>query len=167
MSTFQMLLVLGAIFILSLIILNINKRVVSTDDVMYDSNFGIIATSIATSIIEEASQKHFDALTDTTAALSSTQFTVSGSLGIESGEDTSDSKTFNDFDDYNNYSHADTTILNEQFKVRCKVVYVNANGLDSYSSNQTWHKKLTVSVSHPSMQDTISQSTIFSYWNFR
>ena len=162
-----MVFALGAIFILSLIILNVNKRVLTTDDVMYDSNFGIIATSIATSIIEEASQKHFDELTDTSSVLSLSQLTSPANLGCEIGEDPSDSKTFNDFDDFNGYTNTDTTILNEEFKVRCTVVYVNSNGLDSQTNNQTYHKKLTVFVSHPSMADTISQTTVFSYWTFR
>ncbi len=55
-----MILALGAMILLTILILNTNKTTMATEDVMYDSNFGITATSIASSIIEDASKKRFD-----------------------------------------------------------------------------------------------------------
>ncbi len=57
MTNLQMLLALGAMILLTILITNVNKNSLFTEDVMYDSNFGITATSIATSVIEDASQE--------------------------------------------------------------------------------------------------------------
>ncbi len=57
-----MILALGAMILLTILILNTNKTTLATEDVMYDSNFGITATSIASSIIEDASKKRFDSV---------------------------------------------------------------------------------------------------------
>ncbi len=60
MTNIQMILALGAMILLTILITNTNKNSLNVEDVMYDSNFGITATSIASSIIEDASKKRFD-----------------------------------------------------------------------------------------------------------
>lgn len=170
MSNTQMLLALGALFLLSLIIVNTSRTTLLTEDVMYDSNFGITATSIASSIIEDASKKRFDNIfyIDSSTVYNASDFTPAGALGIEAGETSTDPKTFNDFDDYDGYSTIDTTMAKQTaiFDIGCSVNYVAADNPDGISTSQTFHKKITVRVWSESMKDTIVMSSVFSYWNF-
>ena len=154
--------------------MNTNKTSLAIEDVMYDSNFGITATSIASSIIEDASKKRFDKVTaifDPTDSSyyevsDANDFTPAADLGIDSGEDLTDPKTFNDFDDYDNYVTVDSTMPSAVFNASCKVVYVNDTALDDSVNTQTFHKKITVKVWSKSMRDTMVMSSIYSYWNF-
>ena len=63
MNTGQSLLSLGAMTLVSLIILQINTGFVMTSSVLLDNKLDILAISIASSVIEEASGKAFDANT--------------------------------------------------------------------------------------------------------
>lgn len=170
MSNTQMVLALGALILLSLIIINTSRSTMMTEDVLYDSNFGITATSIASSIIEDASKKRFDHVfyIDSSTVYDANFFTSVGSLGPDSGEVSSDPKTFNDFDDYNDYSTLDTSMAKQTapFNVECQVNYVSPDDLDNISGSKTFHKKITVRVSSEFMKDTIVMSSIYSYWNF-
>jgi hypothetical protein len=63
MNTGQSLFSIGALLILSLTVLKMNNFILANDTVMQDSKLGILAVSLATSLIEEASKKAFDANT--------------------------------------------------------------------------------------------------------
>lgn len=169
-----MLLSAGAIVLLTLIILRVNNNNLNSDVVLQRSKYGILAVSLATSIIEEASSKAFDEITDSTGIVHTTWLTSPASLGPETGESYPD---FDDFDDFNGYiinTSGDSTFLSAEFTGLCEVVYVDTSNLDGTSANKTWHKKLTVMVTSESMrdlytneQDTLEMSTIFSYWFYR
>jgi hypothetical protein len=168
MTSIQMILALGAMILLTLLITNVNKNTLNTEGTMYDSNFGITATSIGSSLIEDASKLRFDQTfyVDSSTVYNPSFFTPSANLGVDSGEDATDPKTFNDFDDYNNYSGIDSTMPTAIFNFSCSVCYVNDNALDDSTTTQTYHKKITVRVWSASMKDTIVMSSIYSYWNF-
>ncbi|HSD64595.1 MAG TPA: hypothetical protein VLB50_12375, partial [Ignavibacteriaceae bacterium] len=125
MTNIQMFLALGAMILLAILILNVNKSSSAVEDTMYDSNFGITATSIASSIIEDAGKLRFDNVTAVynpydstyTTVTDSNDFTPAGSLGIESGEDITNPRTFNDFDDYDGYTTIDSTMPSAIFDV--------------------------------------------------
>ena len=163
-----MLLALGAMILLTILITNVNKNSLYTEDVMYNSNFGITATSIASSVIEDASKKRFDNIfyVDSSTVYDPTYFTSAANLGIDSGEVITDPKTFNDFDDYNGYTTIDSSMPTAIFNIACRVNYVNDNALDDSVNTQTFHKKITVKVWSVFMQDTMVMSSIYSYWNF-
>ena len=170
MNTGQSLFSIGALLLLSLTVLRVNNNILLTDEVLYDSKFGIIANSIATSIIEKATTKFFDENTATGPVLSPSALTLY--LRTESGSEL-DPDTFNDFDDFNTYSSKDTFFTNLVFSYRCEVCYVNTNNLDIPSAARTWHKKLTVYVTWDQngeqtgiAADTVQQSVIYSYWYF-
>jgi hypothetical protein len=168
MTSIQMILALGAMILLTILIMNVNKNSLSVEDVMYDSNFGITATSIASSVIEDASKKRFDNIfyVDSNTVYDVNDFTPAADLGVDSGEVITDPKTFNDFDDYDNYATVDSTMPSAVFNVLCKVNYVNDTALDDSTNAQTFHKKITVKVWSRSMRDTMRMSSIYSYWNF-
>lgn len=175
MNTGQMMLTIGAIFLLSMVILTTNRGLITTNTTMIDNRYGILAVSLATSTIERATGKAFDQNTDTLAVNSISSLTNINALGIDAGESRNFSEDFNDFDDYNCYKttpKVDT--LNFEgtnrkiiFNTFCKVDYVNPNSPNTISSQKTWHKRIIVSVIASGMTDTIKMSSVYSYWYFR
>ncbi len=164
MNTGQMLLTLGAIILLSVLTLRLNNNNLQTEKVLLNTKFGVLATSLATSTIEEANSKAFDVATEDTMVTSTSQLTSPSGLGPKSGETY---PNFNDFDDFDGFVRIDSTMPSAVFKIEATVAYVNPSNPDSTVSTQTWHKKITVSVSSPLMKDTVRLSSIFSYWYFR
>ncbi len=172
MNTGQSLFAIGALLLLSLTVLRVNNNILLTDTIMIDSKFGIIANSIATSLIESATEKFYDAKTKEGPCL---QTALTYPPNKESGETNPDN--FDDFDDFNNYTQTDT-VSSVVFYSRCRVFYVNPNpsnpsSLNNVVSTRTWNKKLDVSVTWRQNNqpigftvDTVKQSTVYSYWYF-
>lgn len=169
MNTGQMMITLGALALLSLVILRVNNGFLNTSSILLDSKLGVLATSIGTSIIEEATGKAFDTKSVSNSVESLSSLTSPTELKPE-GETY---PNFDDFDDFNGLSIVDKSIPAAEYHIDCEVVYVNDSDLDGKSSIRTWHKKITVKVSSPSMYDyeenpdTVVMSAIYSYWYFR
>lgn len=161
MNTGQSLFSIGALLILSLTVLRVNNSILLTDSVMQDTKIGVLATSAATSLIEEAGKKAFDenSINDAVLSLSG----LSNSLGFNTGETP---ETFDDFDDYNGYILKDT-INTIDFKMVCAVNYIDPDNLDGATTQKTWNKKMTVTVSSSFSKDTLVFSSVYSYWHFR
>lgn len=164
MNTGQMLLALGAMILLSTTVLRVNGNFLMNDTVLDETKFNFLATSVATSIIQEAKRKAFDESTVNSAISDIKQLTESASLGWETGETR---ETFDDFDDFDGFSGADSSMPSAVFIYSCKVDYVEDKKPDSPANKKTWNKILTVTVSSPYMNDVIQMSTIYSYWYFR
>ena len=188
MGTSQMILATGAMFLLGIIILSANTTFLENEKVVTDSEFGVAAISLATSIIEEAQGKSFDQATVDSGITSVTSLTPAGSFGPGPDESyrTLDT-TRSDFDDLSDFDGFWIEYVNDTTKpqiatyrgnsqgfradyfLRARVEYVSAGGgtanLDVASGARTWHKKLTVTVTSPSSSDTLTVPTIISYWN--
>ena len=166
MNTGQMIMTLGAMLLLSVIMLRVNTANLTNETIRDDAQYGVLATSIATSIIEEAQSKAFDEKTDTMNVTALTQLT--SVLGPETGETES---TFDDFDDYNNFTKHDSTMPSSIFDISCQVVYVEPGDIEGSTSNRTWNKKLIVTITRPISADSsvlaLRTASIFSYWYFR
>jgi hypothetical protein len=162
MNTGQTMMTMGAMMLLSAIVLRVNTSNLNNETVRDKAQYGVLATSISTSIIEEAQSKAFDHNTDTNSVSLLNQ--LSSALGPEGSET---EETFNDFDDYNGYTKRDSTMPSAIFDIACEVVYINPNDIEGYTSNRTWHKKINVTISSPFSPDTFRTSSIFSYWFFR
>lgn len=165
MNLGQSLLSIGALLLLSLTVLRVNNTILQTDTIMNESKFGILATSIATSLIEKASKKSFDANTFEDAVSDLSGLTPASGLGPGIGETTPEN--FNDFDDFDGYTEQISTLPSATYDVDCEVCYINPSNPNGKISTQSWHKKMTVTVSSPFSQDTVKLSTVFSYWHFR
>lgn len=166
MNTGQMLLAIGALFILSLLILNINNSFSITGDVMISSKQYVLATSIGTSILEEAMSQAFDESTVNSVATSESQFVTHANLKKESGEVY---PYYDDIDDYNNFTRNDS-LETGTFNLSCVVSYVNPTTPEISVTSKTWFKKIVIYVTSNTMmtqgvQDTLKFSSIFSYWN--
>lgn len=164
MNTGQMMLTLGAMILLSFLILRVNGSQLTTQESMQTSKFGILGISIASSIIESASEKSFDEKSIQNFVSKLSDITSTNKFGVESGENSDSINTFDDFDDFHNYSYIDSTMPSAVYNVSCKVNYVSPNTSGFITKNKTWHKLLTVTVSSVSMRDTIKMSKVFSYW---
>jgi len=162
MNTGQLLLTTSALVLLSLVILRINNGFLSTNQVMMENKFNVLAISLGSSLLEEATGKAFDANTAENTVTSLSQLST---IGPGAGEVY---PNFNDFDDFDNLVKVDSTLPSAVFTIRCNVCYVNpSNPNVSTGTTKTWHKKLTVTVTSPSMTDTVRFSTIYSYFYYR
>ena len=162
MNTGQMLLTLGALILLSSLVLRFNRAVLTSDEIMYNSKFNVLASSLATSLIEEAKGKAFDKNTVNAAVNNTNQ--LSTQLQAESGELYPD---FDDFDDFNNFVRVDSTLPSAVFYVTSKVNYVSMLDPDVVSLTPTWRKAITVTVISPSMKEPVRISSIYTYWYYR
>ena len=166
MNTGQSLFSIGALLILSLTVLKMNNFILVNDTVMQDSKLGILAVSLATSLIEEASKKAFDANT-VDAEVSSYNELTNYPLGPGTGEITNNSSTFNDFDDYDGYQCHYSQLPLADYDLKCNVYYIKENNPEVKVGYRTWHKKMDITITSKSMRDTVKMSTIYSYWHFR
>ncbi|MEW6195715.1 MAG: hypothetical protein AB1521_11230 [Bacteroidota bacterium] len=194
MNTGQMLITIGAVFLLALVILRVNTNFFSTQSVLYNTQFGVMAVSLGTSVMEEAGSKAFDQATDTTSVSNVLNLTAAGSLGPDAGEVYPNFDDFDDFDGFSKivspdsasiirfygfgypaYKQIDTSLKSAIYKIDCVVDYVNPTTPDVAVTSQRWHKRLRVTITSPQFHDTLSyasrdtlrMSTIFSYWYFR
>jgi len=163
MNTGQSLFSIGALLLLSVSILRVNTSILTTDTIMQDSKLGVLGISIATSLIEEANRKAFDAASVEDAVGNLGDLTPPNSLGANPSETP---ENYNDFDDYNGYTKLDT-INSIDYQLSCSVNYVTPTNVNGISSNATWHKKITVLITSSFMNDTLSFSSVYSYWHFR
>jgi hypothetical protein len=166
MNTGQSLFSIGALLILSLTVLKMNNFILANDIVMMDSKLGILAVSLGTSLIEEASKKAFDENT-VDNEVSACSLLTNYPLGRGVGELLDSSSTFNDFDDYEGYEYHYTHLPSANYDLKCTVYYVDPANPQTKVGYRTWHKKMDVTVTSESMTDTIRMSTIYSYWHFR
>ncbi|HVO76278.1 MAG TPA: hypothetical protein VMT35_19810 [Ignavibacteriaceae bacterium] len=165
MNTGQMLITIGAMTLLSSVLLRVNNNFLSNGEILLSSKSELLAVSLATSIIEEANKRAFDEKTIGNSATNLSDLTPSSDLKFDAGETIS---TFDDFDDYNGFLKTVSDLPSAEFKVSCKVTYIKVQGnqlVETY--DRAWNKRLVVTVSSPSMTDTIKMSTVFSYWFFR
>ena len=164
MNSGQMLLTMAAMFLLSIVIVSTNNTYLTTGDIMYNTKYNVLAVSLGTSMIEEASSRAFDSATDTSSVSDLNLLTAPGSLGHSPSEHY---PNFNDFDDYNNLVKVDSTMPSATFTISCRVGYISPTNPDVFVNQRTWHKRIEVSVTSPSMKETVKLSSVFSYWFFR
>ncbi|MBT8378581.1 MAG: hypothetical protein KJN64_05080 [Ignavibacteria bacterium] len=164
MNTGQMIMSMGAMVLFSTVMLRVNTSNLLNEAIRDEAQYGVLATSIATSIIEQATSKSFDENSDSTSVSNLSELTLSSNLGPDAGEDY---RTFDDFDDFDGFTHRDSTMPSAVFDIVCSVNYVESSNIKSTTTNLTWHKKIDITVSSPFSQDTFRTSSIYSYWNFR
>ena len=160
MNTGQMMITAGAMMLISILVLSISSTQLTTQDSMQNSKFGILAISLASSMLELATQKAFDQNSVHETLTSTNQLTHI--LGPGPGEVSPE--TFNDYDDFNNYTNVDSTMPSAFFTIHCTVNYVDPNKPGFITSNRTWHKMMTVTVTSAAMKDAVKLSKVYSYF---
>ena len=163
----QMLLSVLAMALLGSVLLMMNTTTLDSGSSVETSEYEIMANSVGISQLESALGKSFDENT-ITSDISSTA-SLTSTLGKESIETET---TFDDFDDYNGFTKTITGdsvfFRSATFFIRDSVDYVTISGNTVVNSiSRTYHKRLRVWVSSPYMRDTLTFSTVYSYWYFR
>ncbi len=169
MNTGQMLLTAGAVVLLGTTVLTVNRSFNSQGTILEHTEIGVYATSLATSIIDEASSQAFDQNTVDNAVTAASSLTKYNKLAPELGEKTIPDSTvhFNDFDDYNGLSMGVKVVGVDSFTVTCQVHYINPSAPMVDLTTQSFFKRLDVQVASISGADTVKMSYIFSYIMFR
>ncbi len=160
MGTGQLMLTLGAMMLLSFLVLRVNSNQLGTQDQLQNSKIGLMAISLGTSMMEEANRKSFDEKTVTNFVSNPSSLTNPLALKSETGEVY---PNFDDFDDYNNQT-LPIVLDSIRFNVHFSVYYINPNSPSVISPSQTFNKRMDIEISSPYMLDTLRLSTIFSYW---
>jgi hypothetical protein len=163
-NTGQTVLTIVAIVFLGTNVVSVNRTFMQHGIILQQTEIGLFATSLATSLIEEAQGKAFDKNSLEGLLQIATESTPVDSLGPEPGEKRGD---WNDFDDYNKLK--DTVKIKDvdTFYRWATVCYVDSTNPNVATSSRTFSKKLTVYVKGLASQDTIRMSYLFSYWSFR
>ena len=167
MNTGQMLLALGAMILLSTTVLRVNNTFFTTDTVLDETKYNFLATSLGSSIIQEAKSMAYDNATDSASIDDVKYLTAAGNLGPEGAEIGKKKSAFNDFDDFDGYQDVDSTMPSAPFWYSCQVVYIDDSSPDKTSASPTWNKMITVTITSPYMSDVIKMSSVQSYWFFR
>ena len=159
MGLAQTFLTIAAIALLGVLSLTLNTSYLTTNQTMVESEFTVEAVSLGESYLERAVGKSYDENSISGAVSQTKDF--SSSLGKDVGE--SVLKDFDDFDDFNGFNQPDTT-ERSIYNISIKVVYVNDSDLNTTSVNQTWHKKMTITVSNAYMSTPVEIQYIYSYF---
>lgn len=175
MGTGQTLITLGAMVLLSFVVMNLNRHLSTNDISLAQNRYRLEALSLLTSYIEQTSQYFFDeASTDTSSEKNLSDFATPGNLGFDSN----DNGEIDDFDDFNNYAIIDTGRSGVRYHIAFEVDYVKLQGNQILtSSSREYHKRMKISVtddySDPllyrwqggqKIKDTLRVSFVQSYW---
>ncbi len=164
MNTGQTLLTTLAVVLLGTTVLTLNKTFLQHGTILRQTEIGLYAVSLATSVIEEASGQAFDENTIDDVITSPSSLTSASHLKAESGETY---PVLDDFDDYNGLQLGYKAAGTDSFSIRPIVYYVNSSAPNTPVSSPTFFKRMDVSVWGTATGDTVKMSYIFSYFIFR
>lgn len=160
----ELLILLGAIAIFGRYSLTINAARYNNDFRIIACESQTVAASIADGVIETAVTKGFDEATVSTILSGGlTSLTEPNLLGAESGEVYPD---FDDIDDFNGLTMSDTAVNGIQFEITSTVGYVSEDDPVNFQSDQTYLKRLNVTVSSEFIPEPVTISRVFSYYNY-
>jgi len=165
MGTGQTLLTIAAMMMLSRMVLAVNNDNAQSGSSIEMAAYRITGTSLGLSVIEEATGLAFDEKSDTVGISTVTNFTAPSKLGPDAGEVY---PHYDDFDDFNGLHKVDSVSGSAVFVTNVTVQYVSiSSNVITPSATQTYSKQMIVKVSSPFMTDTLTFTTIMSYWYFR
>ena len=160
-----MMIGIGAMVLVTFLILNFNRGSLSTQDVLIYNKELIVATTVAQSMLDELSSKFFD---EEIAEGNHIYFPndLSNNLTTDSAEVY---PNFDDIDDYNNFARIDTIPQMGVFNISIQVDYMT-DGL-AKTAARAYNKNVTIKVTSPSLvnlfteeQDTVEIQSLFSQW---
>lgn len=160
MHSNQLLLIAAGLGILAILILSTNTATLQNISLKLENRSALSTISIAQSIIEEIKTKSFDENTLTGFPASVNNLTLASAFGPD-GEVY---PSFDDVDDYQNYSRNIMTDDAGMITAVVKVIYVNEDFPDITSTNNTYLKKVTVELTGGNLTNKITLSRIFTCW---
>ena len=168
-NTGQMLLVLGALVLFSIMLPSLNQTLLHNDRTLISTNAELTAISLAEKILAEAGTLAFDVVCVTSHPTSPSQLTDPGNLGPAAGENY---PNFNDLDDFHGVTIVDSTTLpSVLFNITGQVTYVDPNDPTQDVGYETFLKRLRVTVTGPYLVDPnsgtptqIAMEQIYTYY---
>ncbi len=175
MSTGQTLLTVGAMLLLSTILMNFYRILADTGDDITSGQDGILATTIATSYMELANGLAFDSISDTSNAplFNASALTSPADLGPDGSDEDSVFK-FNDFDDFKGFvTEKEAGGTTRRYRAQFDVNYVDPNNVAQVVGYRTFAKRLDVRIwrTFPPVPagtrtDTLNVSQVMGYFHF-
>jgi len=157
-NTGQMLLVLAALVLFSLMLPSVNQTMLYGDQNQVLTRTENSAMALAQGILSEAATKTFDEVCFTSIPHITAQLTPISDLGSDAGETY---PFYDDIDDYADLSIVDTSaFVSVPFTITATVDYVDPNNISTVSSVPTFVKKLTVVVVSPFLLDAASGDSV-------
>lgn len=176
MNTGQVMFILGAFSLLSMLALNVNRTMYGSLILGLEMEATVNALSIGQSMLDEALQKNFDQKTINKVVYNYSEITRSGDLGPEAGEaitgvdsaytsgeefhDFQSRTKFNDVDDYNLYHRKVWNSRLGYFDVLDSVRYVLETEPTTGASGATFYKEIVVVVTHPNLPRSSIADTV-------
>ena len=157
----QNILVIGALSILTLLIISFYNSEGNKVSMTLDNEAVIAATGLGQTIIEKMTSRSFDEKAIGKYFELPDSMTNVNDLGPE--DDETNISMFDDFDDFNNYSQTDTLMRLGEFDVSVVVNYVTKEKPDSAVNVKTFYKLATISVSNPFLYDKLKLHYLASY----
>lgn len=171
MNTGQTLLSLGAILLLSVLIIRINSVTIETQEDHINTRLGVVAISFANTYIDVIKSKAFDEVVMDTTKSQIVLSDLTYPPGKESGE------VFPNFDDVDDYNFSGTILTDTTTLVNpsdpskytplyytSSVYYVSFNNPNQPQMSRQWNKRIDVKVWAKEIKDTIKLSLITGYW---
>lgn len=153
MNGVQMMLVLGALTLLSVLVLTLNRAKLFSDQQVSNAEYVMAATAVGQTLINEISTKDFDAATASDPDADVSSFTGPRSLGHGWWESY---PHFNDVDDFNRYTTTVSTPRAGVFRLSCSVQYVEPSNPDHPVKHRTRTKRVTVVITSPLMDHPVT-----------
>jgi len=159
---YQIIMVVGAFMLLSLLTVSVNQSVINTANATYETASIIAASTMAQALLQEVTLRDFDQNTRNGAIVA----TPSGLTAVANlGKDGETYPYFNDLDDYKGFLRYDT-IKTGIFKSTVNVVYSGNGSLTDSSTVPTFYKKVSVSVVNKDstkMKTALTLSTMITF----
>ena len=161
MGRAELLLALMSIAIFGRFSLTVNSTLLESSAAVLISEFEMNAMSAADNIIMEAWSRKFDeAVLVTVPSDLPDDFTAYSSLGPETGETY---PNFDDIDDYDGLSIADTTSTGFVFNIAVTVGYVDTSDLNTYDNDEQFYKRMDVTITSVYLDTTLTLNHVFSF----
>ncbi len=150
----EVLQVIGAIIIFSLILTTANRYMLGNIETKVTSEVEVHAVTIAQDIIELSKSVPFDAATanETIPGDIPDDFVSGDPMPVNNNAN--DRNSLQHFEDFNGYSETITTGLGD-FLVSTEVSYMNPNDLEQTSSARSIFKRITVTVASESLRNDV------------
>ena len=159
MNTGQQIITVGALFLLSLLVLMVYRTTGTRSTSNYENEAILTGTSIGQSMLEEITSKAFDENTISSSA--KTPSDLSAVLGPDIGESTV--SQFDDVDDFKNYTTSDSLERMGRYDIKVDVYYVEKMHPDVRSYVRTFTKRIDVKLTNRNIPDTLQLNYVVAY----
>lgn len=157
-----------ALMMVSILSLSIANTQLSADESKYGTEAVMSGTAIANSIIDEMMTKNFDEKA-VSGITDPNKFSEPNKLKSDAGEDATNSQTFDDIDDYNDYSPVVATPTLGNYKITISVSYANMTPpYAATSSGRTFLKRADIRVYNRYIPNPVDSTlTVTRYFSYR